>query len=110
MSWDNAERAGVGTLCQFRQATISDARPPEGEPGLILVNPPYGGRVGDGRLHGLYGAFGRAMAERFAGWRVALVTPHDELARAADLPWHPPGPPVHHGGIKVRLWQATLPG
>ncbi|MEO1276002.1 MAG: hypothetical protein AAFV96_11610 [Pseudomonadota bacterium] len=27
------------------------------------------------------------------------------LARATGLPFAPPGPPVPHGGLKVRLWQ-----
>ena len=102
----NAERAGVGELCRFRHAAISDAAPPDGPPGLVISNPPYGGRVGKGPLFGLYAAFGRAMRERFAGWRVGLVTSEDGLARACDLPWDSPGPILDNGGIKVRLWQA----
>ncbi|WP_308914949.1 class I SAM-dependent RNA methyltransferase [Jannaschia sp. LMIT008] len=108
MAMANAERAGVGHACAFHHAAISDATPPDGPPGLVVVNPPYGGRVGKGPLYGLYATFGQIMRERFAGWRVALVTSQDGLAKAAGLPWDRPGPIVDHGGTKVRLWQATL--
>ena len=105
----NAERAGVGRACVFDRRPVSEAAPPNGARGLVVVNPPYGGRVGRGPLYGLYAAFGVAVRARFAGWRVGLVTSQDGLARACDLPWEPPGPIVDHGGIKVRLWQASVP-
>ena len=104
----NADRAGVGAWCRFDRHAVSDAAPPDGPPGLLVVNPPYGGRVGKGPLYGLYAAFGRTMRDRFGGWRAAMVTSDDRLARACGLPWEPPGPYVDNGGIKVRLWTADL--
>lgn len=109
MAVENAARAGVATLCRFAQASISEARPPSDRPGLVIVNPPYGGRIGKKKaLYGLYATFGRVMAEHFGGWRVALMTSEDALARATGLPFAPPGPPVPNGGIRVRLWLASL--
>lgn len=109
MSRANAARAGLDGACTFAQAPITEARPPDGPAGLVIVNPPYGGRVGKSRgLFPLYAAFGETMRTHFAGWRVALVTSEAGLARATGLDWQPPGPIVDHGGIKVRLWQATL--
>lgn len=106
MSRANAERAGVGALCDFRHLPIGELTPPAGPPGLVIVNPPYGTRIGERRpLFGLYGAFGRIMAERFAGWRVGLVTTDAGLAQATGLPFLPPGPPVAHGGLKATLWR-----
>ncbi|MEO0944516.1 MAG: class I SAM-dependent RNA methyltransferase [Pseudomonadota bacterium] len=111
MSKANAERAGVASIAEFSHCTIADVTPPEGPPGLVIVNPPYGGRIGSkGALHGLYGAFGKVMRERFAGWRVAMVTSDGGLARASGLDWEAPGPVVDHGGTKVRLWSVNLPG
>ena len=107
MAAANAARAGVGALCVFAHRAVSDAAPPVGPPGLVIVNPPYGRRIGS-RVHPLYAAFGRAMRGRFAGWRVAMVCPDAGLARAAGLDWGPPGPVVDHGGVKVRLWTADL--
>ena len=109
MSAANAERAGVSSVTEFVQRPIADLVPPDGPSGLVIVNPPYGGRIGNkGALHGLYGAFGKVMRERFCGWRVAMVTSDGGLARATGLNWEPPGPIVDHGGTKVRLWTADL--
>ena len=75
MSSANAMRAGVGHLTQFRQLDITEITPPAGPPGLVIVNPPYGTRIGDRqRLQVLYRALGETLMSRFAGWRVGLVT------------------------------------
>ena len=104
MASDNATRAGVGALCRFAHGAVSDLARPEGAPGLVMVNPPYGARIGDRKLlFGLYGSLGKVLLERFSGWRVGLVTSDSGLARATGLPWLPPGPPVPHGGLTVRL-------
>ncbi len=103
---ENAQRAGVGDLVQFERKAVSNAVAPEGPAGLVMVNPPYGGRIGDRKLlYGLYNALGRTLLERFSGWRVGLVTSEAGLARATGLPLLPPAPPVPHGGIRIRLWQ-----
>ncbi len=109
MSTANADRAGLAPVTRFRTAPIGDATPPEGPPGLVITNPPYGGRIGKkGVLHGLYGSFGKTMRERFGAWRVAIITSDAGLAKSTGLDWEPPGPIVDHGGTKVRLWQTQL--
>ena len=103
----NVERAGVSGHVRFAQAAISDlVPPPEQVPGLIFVNPPYGGRIGkaDG-LRPLYRALGNTLTERFAGWRVALITTEANLAQTTGLPFAPASAPIPHGGLKIRLWQ-----
>ncbi|SHI77030.1 THUMP domain-containing class I SAM-dependent RNA methyltransferase [Wenxinia saemankumensis] len=102
----NAARAGVADLCSFERRAVSDAAPPPGPPGLVMVNPPYGARIGNRKLlFGLYGALGRTLAERFRGWRVGIVTSDGGLARATGLPFLPADPPVPHGGLRVTLWR-----
>ncbi|MDX2483724.1 MAG: class I SAM-dependent RNA methyltransferase [Pseudodonghicola sp.] len=110
MAGENAERAGVAEWCSFTQMSFSDLVPPEGPPGLVMVNPPYGARIGNKKLlYGLYGGLGTVLKERFGGWRVGMVTSEPGLAKAAGLPFEPAGPPVVHGGLKVRLYRsATL--
>ena len=44
MSRANAERAGVADVTEFQHCAISDIVPPCATPGLVIVNPPYGGR------------------------------------------------------------------
>lgn len=111
MATANAERAGVAGCTQFLQAAVSDLQRPDGPPGLVIVNPPYGARIGNKKLlFALYGALGQVLAERFSGWRVGIVTSETALAKATNLPFLPFGPPVAHGGLKVRLFQtAPLP-
>ena len=110
MSKDNAERAGVGDFCTFSCQPVSDLARPEGPPGLVMVNPPYGARIGGNRnlLFGLYAALGGVLKERFGGWRVGLVTSDAGLAKATGLPFAAPGPEIPHGGIKVRLWKTGV--
>ena len=102
----NAERAGVAALCAFKRCAVSDAEPPAGKSGLVMVNPPYGARIGDRKLlFALYGALGQTLKTRFKGWRVGIVTSDGGLAKATGLPFLPPGPPVAHGGLGVTLWR-----
>ena len=105
-SQENAERAGLSDLTQFAKHAVSEVTRPDGPAGLVIVNPPYGTRLSDRKeLAALYKAFGAVMRERFAGWRVGLLTSHDDLAKATGLKWERPGPWMPHGGLKVRLWQ-----
>lgn len=105
----NAERAGVSEYTRFSKHAISDLRPPSDEPGLVLTNPPYGHRIGDvKKLRNLYATFGRVLRERFAGWRVGMITSDRSLAHATGLPFKPPGSPVPHGGTRVQLYQTNV--
>lgn len=102
----NAARAGVSDCTEFAVRAVGELERPEGPAGLVIANPPYGARIGDKRgLFALHGALGQRLKERFQGWRAAIVTTEDSLARATGLPFEPPGPPVAHGGLKVRLYQ-----
>jgi putative N6-adenine-specific DNA methylase len=106
MSRANADRASVTEFTEFQQRTISDVVRPDGPPGLVIINPPYGNRIGETKkLNVLYGALGRTLTARFGGWRVGLITSEKSLAKATGLPFAPPGPPLAHGGIKVFLFK-----
>ena len=104
----NAERAGVSAFTDFQRKTISELAAPEGPPGLVIVNPPFGTRIGDKKpLHALYGALGNTLKTKFAGWRVGLVTTEPALAKSTGLPFHDPGRSISHGGLKVLLFQTS---
>ncbi|MFA7429573.1 MAG: class I SAM-dependent RNA methyltransferase [Rhodospirillaceae bacterium] len=105
MSRANAERAGVAELTSFRQLAIGDLYPPKGPTGLVMVNPPYGTRIGEKKaLFPLYRSLGQMLKTRFVGWRVGLVTSDDALAQATGLPLAPTGEPISHGGLRVTLY------
>uniref|UniRef100_UPI0035B30FE2 THUMP domain-containing class I SAM-dependent RNA methyltransferase n=1 Tax=Aestuariivirga sp. TaxID=2650926 RepID=UPI0035B30FE2 len=109
MAKQNAERAGVSAFTQFRQQSVSELAPPEGPAGLVIVNPPYGTRIGDRKpLFALYGALGQVLKTRFSGWRVGLVTSDGSLARATGLHFVDPLPPVLHGGLRVTLHRTAV--
>ncbi|WP_424971155.1 THUMP domain-containing class I SAM-dependent RNA methyltransferase [Dinoroseobacter sp. S76] len=102
----NADRAGVSAATRFERQPISDLIPPVPGPGLVLVNPPYGARIGNRKLlFGLYGSLGKVLMEGFSGWRVGVITSDGGLAKATGLPFLPAGPAVSLGGLKVTLWR-----
>lgn len=106
MAQENAERAGVGAFVRFDQEQMTDAAPPPGPPGLVMINPPYGARIGNKKeLYPVYARLGAVLRTRFAGWRVGLVTSEPSLARASDLPFADEGPPIAHGGLRVKLYR-----
>jgi putative N6-adenine-specific DNA methylase len=108
MARANAERAGVAEFAEFRQCTIGDIVAPEARPGLVIVNPPYGTRIGDRKkLLPLYRALGQTLMTRFPGWRVGLIASEPTLARATGLPFLPTSAPIPHGGLRVTLFQTA---
>lgn len=101
----NAARAGVTEVTQFEKHAFEDLVAPQGPPGLIIINPPYGTRIGDKKsLHALYRSLGQTLTTRFVGWRVGLITTEAALAKATGLPFQTPGAPVSHGGLRVTLF------
>jgi putative N6-adenine-specific DNA methylase len=111
MAKANAERAGVANVIDFGLHGVSELQRPEGPPGLVMVNPPYGARIGERKLlYAVYGALGKTLLEGFSGWRVGIVTSDAALAHTTGLPFLPTGAPVSHSGLRITLFQtAPLP-
>ena len=106
MSRANAERADVAAFTDFAEMPIADLTPPEGPAGLVIVNPPYGDRIAEtNKLRPLYRSLGNTLITRFSGWRVGIVTSHEELATATGLPFSLDAEPVLHGGLRIRLYR-----
>jgi putative N6-adenine-specific DNA methylase len=105
MATANAVGAGVASITSFTKQAVSELQRPDGACGLVIVNPPYGARIGDkAKLGALHAALGQTLMQRFHGWRVALVTPERTLAYQTGLPFKQPGPPINHGGLRVKLY------
>jgi putative N6-adenine-specific DNA methylase len=104
----NAERAGVtGDISVSKQA-LSDMLPPPG-PGLVIVNPPYGIRVGEKKpLRNLFAQLGNVARARAAGWRLAMLSADRDLERQVQLPFVEQWKSTN-GGIPVRLITAEVP-
>jgi putative N6-adenine-specific DNA methylase len=81
-SINNARAAGVGHLIRFERKDLRDFRPPEGQPGTIVCNPPYGERMGEAKdLKNLYEMLGEVFRQRCPGWKACVFTGNASLAR-----------------------------
>jgi putative N6-adenine-specific DNA methylase len=79
---DNAKAAGVGHLLRFSKADVRQFTPPEGEPGLIVVNPPYGERLGEEKELGpLYRQLAEMWRTRCGGWQLWVFTGNEALGK-----------------------------
>lgn len=106
MSAANAERSGVEKSTRFATQSISALSAPDGPTGLVIVNPPYGARVGDSKkLRTLYQTLGKTLLSGFTGWRVGLVTNSEGLSKATKLPFRGKPLAFSHGGIPVKLFK-----
>ena len=108
-SRENAQSANVSDITNFNHQPISDLVPLSNQCGLIIFNPPYGSRIGDKKkLYALYAKIGTVLKSKFPGWRVGLITSDRSLAKTTQLKFSFVSEPVSHGGLKVRLYHATL--
>lgn len=82
----NARAAGIGNLLRFEACDVANFKPPEGPPGILLTNPPYGERLGEEKdLRGLYRTLGEVFKDRCQGWRCFVFTGNASLARQIRL-------------------------
>lgn len=94
----NARRAGVADRLRFDHVDVAALAPPEVTPGLVVCNPPYGGRIRG--ADDAWTALGRTLRERFAGWRVALLVPDPRLLGRSRLRL-PKLASFSNGGLRV---------
>jgi 23S rRNA (guanine2445-N2)-methyltransferase / 23S rRNA (guanine2069-N7)-methyltransferase len=83
----NADAAGFGGKLRFERRDVEElVRTPGCDSGLVVVNPPYGERLGEkNKLAPLYGALGARLRSEFVGWKAAIFTGNPELARAMEI-------------------------
>lgn len=79
-AFDNIDRAGLNGLVLVEKRSAIKARP-QRSAGLLVVNPPYGERMGEAEsLAGLYAELGELLRNHFPGWKASLLTGNPELA------------------------------
>jgi 23S rRNA (guanine2445-N2)-methyltransferase / 23S rRNA (guanine2069-N7)-methyltransferase len=109
----NLERAGLHGMIHFEKRELSDLTPHKktiGKPGLIIVNPPYGERMGGDpyRLKDLYGLLGTRLRGYFKGWHAALFTGNPKVAGLINItPAHTDH--LYNGSIPCELIQYDIP-
>ena len=103
----NLRAAGLGDVVQVKQANATDLRAPAPE-GVLVMNPPYGERLGDaGDLALLYPQLGDWMKRHFAGWRCYLFTGDPELPKGVRLKASK-RTPLFNGAIECRLFEYKI--
>ena len=80
-----AVRAGVSDRVDLERLPLGSVRR-TAETGLVLVNPPYGERIGEtDALRALYAELGQLLKDRFTGWTAGVFTGNPALGRELKL-------------------------
>jgi 23S rRNA (guanine2445-N2)-methyltransferase / 23S rRNA (guanine2069-N7)-methyltransferase len=86
---DNIRRAQLEGHIVVEQRELSACTPEPSAPGLVVVNPPYGERLGESpELPALYRELGIQLKKNFPGWRAAVFTGNPELGKAIGIRAH----------------------
>lgn len=81
----NAAAAGLEGQLHFFHGALEQFSP-EGEGGVVIINPPYGMRMGEGDdLRELYCRIGDILKQRCRGWTGYVLTGNLELAKYVGL-------------------------
>ncbi|MBU1275088.1 MAG: class I SAM-dependent RNA methyltransferase [Proteobacteria bacterium] len=104
----NAELAGVGQGLVLEKGDFFAAEPPPG-PGLVVMNPPYGKRLGSVRqAQEIARRLGQRLAEAYPGWRCGVVLYLPEWVELLGLK-DTSVITAPFGGLKVTLLSGTVP-
>ncbi len=83
---DNIARAGLERYVTVAQRRLDACTPEPVAAGLVIVNPPYGERLGEApELPALYHELGAQLKKHFRGWRAAVFTANPELGKAIGM-------------------------
>jgi putative N6-adenine-specific DNA methylase len=101
------QRAGVAADIHLKQRDIFSIEAPAGR-GVMVLNPPYGIRLSrPDELSSFYPRLGDWLKQRFAGWRVYVLTGD---ARAQKLIGLAPSKklPLFNGSLECRLYEFKI--
>jgi putative N6-adenine-specific DNA methylase len=77
------------------------------EKGLVVINPPYGHRMGDrSESAKLFLAVCEKLKKDFAGWKAALIAPDPRIAE--KIPLSLKAARLFHGGLKILLLHGKI--
>lgn len=99
----SVEQKDFSQSCEYIKENAATIRP-----GMVIVNPPYGERLGEKReLAHLYSEMGDCWREHFADWKIALFTANDDLSQHVGLRAHRTNS-FFNGAIKCKLHQYQI--
>jgi putative N6-adenine-specific DNA methylase len=99
-SKENAKRAGVADVIEFRVQELARFEAPKpGGPGVLVVNPPYGQRLGEeSKLEPLYEQIGDTFKQRGQGHTGWVFTGNLKLAKKVGL----------RSARRITLWNGAI--
>ncbi len=86
-AFENIERTDfLGRIHVEKRELEILTMPPKAQTGLVIVNPPYGERLGEvEELAPLYTLLGTKLKEVFSGWQAAVFTGNPDLGKVMGL-------------------------
>jgi len=83
----NVEQAGLADYITIEQRGLAYTYAlTDKKPGLVVVNPPYGERLGEeSELPELYALLGQQLKKQFLGWRACVFTGNPDLGKTMGL-------------------------
>jgi len=103
----NLQEAGLLAAVQLSQFDIVDVPAPDGQ-GVLVANPPYGVRIGEGEdLALLYPKMAEALKRKFAGWHTYFLT--NDLSMPKLMRLTPSKrTPLFNGSLECRLFEIKM--
>lgn len=106
----NVAAAGLEDYIRLAVRDVRDAAPPKNEeqPGILLMNPPYGERIGaEAEMAALYKTIGDTLKTNFQGYDAYIFTGNLEAAKSVGLRTSR-RVPLYNGPIDCRLLKYEL--
>ena len=104
---ENLKAAGLDDAVELRKSDVLEV-PPPAQYGVMVVNPPYGVRLGEEQaMADFYPRLGNALKTRFAGWRCCIFSADTELPRRIRLK-ATKRTPLFNGPLECRLYEYRL--
>lgn len=102
----NITEAGLEDEIRVRVGDIKEAQR-VGEQGVVVLNPPYGERIGSPDLNALYKTIGDALKTNFSGYDAFVFTGNQEASKHIGLRTSR-RIPLYNGPIECRLLKYEL--
>ncbi len=82
----NIHEAKVDDMVKINTTAFADLTPPEGDGGVMVINPPYGERMDkDDDILALYKSIGDTLKNNWAGYEAWMITSNPDAAKAVRL-------------------------
>jgi putative N6-adenine-specific DNA methylase len=104
---DNLAAAGLESCVDLSRADLLE-RPPPAPSGVMVMNPPYGARLGESEeLAAFYPRLGDVFKQHWVGWRCHVFSADMHLPRAIGLKANR-RTPLFNGALECRLFEYRM--